>query len=75
MLDFSKLKRWVPCTAISLICLFAVGLLLLENISKTDPEEPLSFILVSNEELLDQIFEEEKSNRVCRFIKTRKMKA
>ena len=41
----------------------------------TDPEAPLPSIYAANEELLDQIFEEEKSNRICRFIKNRKMKA
>lgn len=40
----------------------------------SDPEEPLPFITESNDGLLDQIFEEEKSDRVCRFLKSRKLK-
>ena len=46
-----------------------------ESSFEADPEEPMPFISGSSEEFLDQIFVEEKSNRICRFIKIKKMKA
>lgn len=42
---------------------------------ETDPGVHSPFIVDSGEEFLDQIFVEEKSNRICRFIKVKKMKA
>jgi len=66
-------------------CIFAAGLLGLSVLAMTmsqpnrandaDSETHLPFVVGSGEEFLDQIFEEEKSNRICRFIKVKKMKA
>lgn len=47
----------------------------LNNTSRPGPEAPMLFLAAGNDELLDQIFEEEKSDRVCRFLKNRKLKA
>jgi hypothetical protein len=58
----------------SCVCLFSGTLLEDRVISQDDIEVQLPLFVRSNEELLDQIFEEGKSDRLCRFIKTKKLK-
>ena len=75
MLKNSLVGRRYLAAGIASLCLFATNAYQ-SNISiETDPGVPSPFIVVSGEEFLDQIFEEEKSNRICRFIKVKKMKA
>lgn len=75
MLEVSKVKKKVLFAVVGSLCLFAATLFLSGIDSNADSEPSLPFLLVANEELLDLIFEEEKSNRICRFMKNRKMKA
>jgi hypothetical protein len=75
MLDVLREKFWMIFLGSSAFGLLALGLYFSPKDSNTVPEEPLPFSLVSNDELLDQIFEEEKSDRIIRFIRNRKMKA
>ena len=67
-------KRFLTAGFASL-CLLATNAYQTNVSIETDPGVPSSFIVDSGEEFLDQIFVEEKSNRICRFIKVKKMKA
>lgn len=67
-------RRFLTTGLVSL-CLLAVYAYQPKSSFEADPEVPTSFIAGSGEEFLDQIFVEEKSNRICRFIKIKKMKA
>jgi hypothetical protein len=74
MLEVLALRKRFLMTGTALACLLTANLIPAGSSSSTEPEVPLPFIVGSNEKLLDQIFEEEKSNRICRFMKIRKMK-
>ncbi len=75
MLKNSMVGKRIIAAGFASLCLFATSAYQSNVSIETDPEVPSSFIVVSGEEFLDQIFEEEKSNRICRFIKVKKMKA
>ena len=75
MLEISSVSKKFLLTGSTCVCLLTVNLNQNEISQTADPEAPLPFIAASNDELLDQIFVEEKSNRICRFMKSRKMKA
>ncbi|MDA0347960.1 MAG: hypothetical protein O3C20_11230 [Verrucomicrobia bacterium] len=45
-----------------------------QTVPSDDFEMPLPLFVGSKDELLDQIFEEAKSDRLCRFIKIKKLK-
>ena len=75
MLENSLVGRRFLTTGIACLCLLAAHVYQPKSSFVTDPEVPMPFIAGSTEEFLDQIFVEEKSNRICRFIKIKKMKA
>ena len=62
------------------ICLIALGSVFTFKVQSESPgpvdlSPSPGFVASQNEKLLDTIFEEEKSNAVCRFLKSKKMKA
>jgi len=69
---FFNNRSLIICT--SLVCLFSGTLLQNQVIYEDDFVALLPHVTASKEELLDQIFEEAKSDRLCRFIKTRRLK-
>ena len=77
MLMLEKLlvgKRFIAL-GVAALCLTTVHTYQPVSSVETDPGVHSPFIVDSGEEFLDQIFVEEKSNRICRFIKVKKMKA
>ena len=62
----------ILCT--SFLCLFSGTLLQDQALPSDDFEMQLPLFVGSKDELLDQIFEEAKSDRLCRFIKNKKLK-
>ncbi|MBH52847.1 MAG: hypothetical protein CMI18_00675 [Opitutaceae bacterium] len=67
------LKFKFACLAFLLIALGGVVSLLPSSFKGLHAES--TFVSGQNEELLGTIFQEEKSNAVCRFLKSKKLKA
>lgn len=70
----TKTRTITACFVVACLYLGSPSSPLSDNTLQTGLIAPLPVITGAEEELLDQIFEEEKSDLICRFLKNRKMK-